>query len=75
MQVWQAKDLLRKNAQFVSSQSARVESRQGGIHPHCDRKSPEAFEYKGVARRLLRKRVRKRLEAKKLDEERMVDEG
>jgi hypothetical protein len=39
-----------------------------GVHPHGDRKSAEAFESKGVARCPLRKRVRKPLEEKELNE-------
>jgi hypothetical protein len=44
---------------------------EGGIHPHGDRKSPEAIENKGVEERPLRKRVRKRQKRKKLE----VDKG
>lgn len=40
----------------------------GGIDPHGDRKSPERIDYKRVVVRPLRKRVRKRLEAKGLND-------
>jgi hypothetical protein len=40
---------------------------EGGIHPHGDRKSAEAFEYKGVAVRPLCRRVRKKQKRKGLD--------
>ena len=36
-------------------------------HPHCDRKSAEAIETKGVVERPLRKRVRKGMSRKGLD--------
>jgi hypothetical protein len=45
-----------------------MKMRRGGIHPHCDRKSPQAIERKRVVGRPLRKRVRKPLEVKELNE-------
>jgi hypothetical protein len=41
---------------------------RGGIHPHCDRKSPETLDYKMVIVLPLTKRVRKRLKAKGLND-------
>ena len=47
---------------------------EGGIHPHCDGRSREAIEDKGVAEHLLSKRVRKRLKVKELNDFNEVEE-
>jgi hypothetical protein len=44
-----------------------------GIHPHCDGKSPQTIGSKGVGVRPLRKRVRKRLEAKEMNDFEEID--
>jgi hypothetical protein len=41
----------------------------GGIHPHGDRKSPEAIERKGVAGVHGATRVRKKQKRKEIDEQ------
>ena len=49
-------------------QGAVEEKRARGVHPHCDGKSPQAIERKGVEVRPLRKIVRKPLIAKGLND-------
>ena len=49
-------------------QGAVEEKRARGVHPHGDGKSPQAIERKGVEVRPLRKRVRKPLEVKELND-------
>ena len=49
-------------------------SSKGGIHPRGDRKSAEGLEYKGVAERPLRQRVRKMQKGKEIDRRRASKE-
>jgi hypothetical protein len=42
--------------------------KEGGIHPHGDRKSPQVIESKAFGERPLRERVRKPLEIKDLND-------